>query len=155
MPGEQRYYEPARLVRGDHGGIRGLAPDIRRYGTHRYPAGGNEYERVGSIESLLVERRGGLGDRQEAVSRKSLDRIEARRFVKRREVFELIKQGCAETAPFIELEAGDESLANTPLMKELAASPKYTVAQFGQAVGAVYYAVFAGGADDSVLPFFS
>ncbi|MBQ4371948.1 MAG: ROK family protein [Firmicutes bacterium] len=77
------------------------------------------------------------------------------RFVKRREVFELIKQGCAETAPFIELEAGDESLANTPLMKELAASPKYTVAQFGQAVGAVYYAVFAGGADDSVLPLFS
>ena len=35
--------------------------------------------------------------------------------------------------------AADGSLANTPLMKQLADHPQYTVAQFGQAVGAIYY----------------
>jgi hypothetical protein len=30
-------------------------------------------------------------------------------------------------------------MANTPLMKQLEADPEYTVAQFAQAVGAVYF----------------
>ena len=42
--------------------------------------------------------------------------------------------------PDIEQEVADEGLANTDLMKQLAAHPVYTVAQFAQAVGAVYYA---------------
>ena len=40
----------------------------------------------------------------------------------------------------IELEAGDENLAFTPLMKELKNNSDYTVAQFGQAIGAVHFA---------------
>ena len=64
------------------------------------------------------------------------------RFVKKPAVFELIKQGCAETAPFIELAAGDDGMAFTPLMKELSSLEGYTVAQFAQAVGAIYYALF-------------
>jgi hypothetical protein len=32
------------------------------------------------------------------------------------------------------------NMANTPLMKQLENNPHYTVAQFAQAIGAVYYA---------------
>jgi hypothetical protein len=39
----------------------------------------------------------------------------------------------------IMLDAGDDSLAFTPLMLDLKADPVYTVAQFGQAVGAAYF----------------
>lgn len=35
--------------------------------------------------------------------------------------------------------AADGSLANTPLMRQLEENLDYTVAQFAQAVGAVYY----------------
>ena len=41
--------------------------------------------------------------------------------------------------PSLVQHAADGSLANTPLMKQLADHPQYTVAQFGQAVGAIYY----------------
>ena len=41
--------------------------------------------------------------------------------------------------PELRLLAADGSLANTPLMRQLAARPDCTVAQFAQAVGAVYY----------------
>ena len=34
----------------------------------------------------------------------------------------------------------NDALANTALMQQLAAHPIYTVAQFAQAVGAIYYA---------------
>ena len=40
----------------------------------------------------------------------------------------------------IELEPGDDDLAYTPLMQALKANPMYTVAQFGQAVGAAHFA---------------
>jgi hypothetical protein len=40
----------------------------------------------------------------------------------------------------ITLVAGDDDLAFTPLMLDLKADPSHTVAQFGQAVGAVYFA---------------
>ena len=35
--------------------------------------------------------------------------------------------------------AADGGLANTDLMKQLEAHPDYTVAQFAQAVGAIYF----------------
>ena len=53
--------------------------------------------------------------------------------------FDLICQGAARREPGLRLAAADESLANTPLMKQLAARPDCTVAQFAQAVGAIYY----------------
>lgn len=66
------------------------------------------------------------------------------RFVKRPACFRLIREGCAAAFPELELTAADEDMACTALMRELAAMEGVTVAQFGQAVGAIYYAV--GGA---------
>ena len=64
------------------------------------------------------------------------------RFVKSPVCFELLREGCASTAPHVRLEAADESLANTPVMRALARQGAGAVAQYGQAVGALYYALF-------------
>ena len=60
------------------------------------------------------------------------------RFVKEPACFRLLQEGCREIVPDIRLEAADEELSVTPLMRSLAAQG-VTVAQFGQAVGAMYY----------------
>lgn len=60
------------------------------------------------------------------------------RFVKDNRCFNLLCEG-ARRKYQIELYAADDNLANTPLMLDLAADSGHTVAQFGQAVGAVYY----------------
>lgn len=62
------------------------------------------------------------------------------RLVKTQTCFELMCEGARRIVPEIEMEVADETLANTPLMRQLADHPVYTVAQFAQAVGAVYYA---------------
>lgn len=61
------------------------------------------------------------------------------RLVKHPACFRLICQGAARREPELRLAAADGSLANTGLMKQLDARPDCTVAQFAQAVGAVYY----------------
>ena len=61
------------------------------------------------------------------------------RFVKRPAVFALLREGFEAEAPGFTLLPADDGLAKTPLMRALAAKPDVTVAQFGQAVGAVYY----------------
>lgn len=61
------------------------------------------------------------------------------RLVKHPACFRLICQGAARREPGLQLAAADGSLANTPLMGQLNARPGCTVAQFAQAVGAVYY----------------
>lgn len=63
------------------------------------------------------------------------------RFVKRARCFELIREGCAEVMPRLRLVAADENLACSPLMRQLAQREGVTVAQFGQAVGAIYFAM--------------
>ena len=63
------------------------------------------------------------------------------RFVKRTRCFELIREGCAAVMPGLRLIAADENLACSPLMRQLAERPGVTVAQFGQAVGAIYFAM--------------
>jgi len=63
------------------------------------------------------------------------------RFVKRQSCFKLIQEGAQEILSDLVLDAGDDSIAFTPLMQNLKADPVYTVAQFGQAVGAAYFAV--------------
>ena len=62
------------------------------------------------------------------------------RFIKRQKCFDLMQEGAGQTLGphFI---AGDDSLAHTSLMQQLRDDPEYTVAQFGQAVGAIHYAV--------------
>ena len=64
------------------------------------------------------------------------------RFVKSPACFDLLREGCASAAPHIRLEAADEGLANTPIMRALARQGAGAVAQYGQAVGALYYALF-------------
>jgi len=61
------------------------------------------------------------------------------RFIKSKKCLQLLKDGAREMLN-ITLEAGDDNLAFTSLMKELRDNPDYTVAQFGQAIGAVYFA---------------
>lgn len=61
------------------------------------------------------------------------------RFVKHPACFRLLREGCREVVPDLRLEAADEDLMCTPLMRQLP-EHQVTVAQFGQAVGAMYYA---------------
>lgn len=61
------------------------------------------------------------------------------RLIKNPVCFQLLCEGAQRCVPGLRLLAADESLANTPLMKQLEANPDYSVAQFAQAVGAVYY----------------
>ena len=65
------------------------------------------------------------------------------RFVKRPGCFSLIREGFSEVMPGLRLIAADDSLACTPLMRQLAASGDSTVAQFGQAIGAIYYGLLS------------
>jgi len=68
------------------------------------------------------------------------------RFVKSRRCMQLMQEGASEIQK-ITFEAGDDSLAFTPLMKQLTENPSYTVAQFGQAIGAIHFAAGIPGVD--------
>ena len=61
------------------------------------------------------------------------------RLVKVPACYDLINEGAQARAPQLVQYAADSSLANTDLMKQLDAHPDYTVAQFAQAVGALYF----------------
>jgi hypothetical protein len=62
------------------------------------------------------------------------------RLVKNKTCFKLLLEGARAIVENIEFEIADSTLANTALMKLLEADEHYSVAQFAQAVGAVYYA---------------
>ena len=62
------------------------------------------------------------------------------RLVKRKECFDLIKEGAAGREPSLVLKNADSGLAITPLMVQLKEHPVFTVAQFAQAVGALHFA---------------
>ncbi|MCR5161494.1 MAG: hypothetical protein K6C06_06965 [Lachnospiraceae bacterium] len=62
------------------------------------------------------------------------------RLVKRRECFELIREGARQRYPEVIPEAADEDMANSSLMRQLDELTDYSVAQFAQAVGAMYCA---------------
>ncbi len=79
-------------------------------------------------------------DETEHILRTGLDeRFLFGRFVKMPECFALMQEGAARRNPGVTFIAADGEMAYTPLMKALAADPEYTVAQFGQAIGAVYF----------------
>lgn len=67
------------------------------------------------------------------------DRTLFGRFVKLPACFQLMCEGAGRREPALKQHAADGNLANTALMKQLDAHPDYTVAQFAQAVGAIYY----------------
>lgn len=60
------------------------------------------------------------------------------RLVKTQACADAIREGAARRIPSVRWDIADDGLANTPLMKDLAGNPTYTVAQFAQAVGAIY-----------------
>ena len=65
------------------------------------------------------------------------------RFIKSKTCFSLLCEGCREALPRLTLVAADENLACSPLMRALSSRPGAAVAQFGQAVGAIYWSVFS------------
>jgi len=66
------------------------------------------------------------------------ERILYGRFVKSQKCLDLMRKGANEIKKITQ-KAGDDSLAFTPLMNELKENPNYTVAQFGQAIGAIHF----------------
>ncbi len=61
------------------------------------------------------------------------------RVVKNKRCFDLIKEGAKSIKSDIVFTLADGKMANTKLMKRLEADEHYTVAQFAQAVGVIYY----------------
>ena len=70
---------------------------------------------------------------------KAKSRVLFGRLVKNPKCFSLMQQGARELAMDLVFEVADGSIANTTLMKQLEADPEYTVAQFAQAIGAIYF----------------
>lgn len=64
------------------------------------------------------------------------------RLVKNPKCFELLEAGAKSRIPEIHFDVADGSIAFTPLMEQLEHDPDYTVAQFAQAVGAIYFGDF-------------
>ena len=62
------------------------------------------------------------------------------RLVKTATCFDLIVEGARSVDPGISLVVAGTGMANTALMKQLEGRPEVTVAQFAQAIGAVYFA---------------
>jgi hypothetical protein len=62
------------------------------------------------------------------------------RLVKNAACFDLMVEGARGVDPSISLVIAGTDMANTPLMKQLKGHARITVAQFAQAVGAVYFA---------------
>ena len=62
------------------------------------------------------------------------------RLVKDRGCFDLMVEGARRIVPNASFAVAGTGMANTPLMRQLEANPDYTVAQFAQAIGAVYFA---------------
>lgn len=67
------------------------------------------------------------------------DRTLFGRLVKNPVCFQLMCEGAARREPNLRQYAADGSLANTGLMQQLDRHPDYTVAQFAQAIGAIFY----------------
>lgn len=63
------------------------------------------------------------------------------RFVRHARCFALLREGCAEIMPQLHLEAADETLACSGLMRQLAQRGSAAVAHYAQAVGAIYFAL--------------
>jgi len=62
------------------------------------------------------------------------------RLVKNQACFDLLVEGARRIKADISLHVAGTGMANSPLMRQLEAHPDFTVAQFAQAIGAVYFA---------------
>jgi len=68
------------------------------------------------------------------------DRFLFGRLVKNRTCFDLMAEGARSVDPATKLVVAGTGMANTVLMRQLEGHPELTVAQFAQAIGAVYFA---------------
>jgi hypothetical protein len=76
---------------------------------------------------------------EHVLSPRTKERVMYGRLVKMPHCFELIKAGAAEIDRTLEMSVADGQNAFTDLMLQLKAHEGYTVAQFAQSVGALYY----------------
>jgi hypothetical protein len=67
------------------------------------------------------------------------DRFLFGRLVKSRSCFDALAEGGRSIKPDLRLFMAGTGMANTPLMKQLEGHPDHSVAQFAQAIGAVYF----------------
>lgn len=70
---------------------------------------------------------------------KTKERVMYGRLVKLPHCFGLIKKGAEQISPEMEMSVADEQNAFSDLMRQLKEHPIYTVAQFAQSVGALYF----------------
>jgi len=97
------------------------------------PAAETIFREIGEYLAVTFE------ETERMLNPKTKSRVLFGRFVKRKRCFELMQEG-ASSRSAVQFTAGDGNLAFTPLMRDLKADPVHTVAQFGQAVGAAYFA---------------
>ena len=97
------------------------------------PAAEEIFREIGEFLAVTTE------ETEWMLAPKSRARILFGRFVKHKRCFDLMQEGAAARND-VRFVAGDGTLAFTPVMLELKNDPMHTVAQFGQAVGAAYFA---------------
>lgn len=79
------------------------------------------------------------------------ERVMYGRLVKKPRCFELMKEGAAEIDQSLQMLVADDHNAFSGLMLQLKANTRYTVAQFAQSVGALYYANYWNEISGSVV----
>ncbi len=110
-----------------------LLEHIMRLAEAGEPAAERVFREIGAYLAVTFE------ETERMLCPRTKARVLFGRFVKIRRCFELMQEGAAERLP-LTLIAGDGNLAYTPLMLDLKADKAHTIAQFGQAVGAAYFA---------------
>ena len=103
----------------------------------RCEAGDSEMESV----FLEVGRSTGITfcETEHILSPKTKERIMYGRLVKTPRCFELIRKGAGQVDASLQLSVADDQSAFSDLMRQLRAHHVYSVAQFAQSVGALYY----------------
>ncbi len=106
---------------------------MKKAGETEHPACADIFRQVGEYLAVTWEETDYILDPE------AKDRSLFGRLVKTPACFKLMCEGATKRVPGLNQYAADGSLANTDLMKQLDAHPDYTVAQFAQAVGAIYF----------------
>lgn len=110
-----------------------LLEHLMRLASQGNPAAEEIFREIGEFLAVTFE------ETEWMLAPRSRARILFGRFVKHRRCAELMQEG-ASLRNDVRFIAGDGTLAFTPVMLELKNDPAHTVAQFGQAVGAAYFA---------------
>jgi len=110
-----------------------LLEHLMRLASEGDPAAEEIFREIGEFLAVTFE------ETEWMLAPRSRARVLFGRFVKHKRCFELMQEGAGKRNG-VRFVAGDGNLAFTPLMLDLKSDPAHTVAQFGQAVGAAYFA---------------